>query len=187
MLLTTALLSFDPNIKGAFIYRLITILTLLKDTLPNPISISQLLGGEHYEQPFKYKPPRLPAEPTHPGDGLGPIDFLSAPNTPIVCNHLTVAASDWIGGRDGEMGRRTRRTIGGWWRRNRERGRTTCAWADTAEMQDATPPVFMFSVVWIIALEQVFNWISLLASLEVSEPSMSMHQSNPPLSLSVAH
>lgn len=50
----TALLSFDLHIKGAFIFGLITIVTLLKDTLSNPISITQLLRGEHYEQPFKY-------------------------------------------------------------------------------------------------------------------------------------
>lgn len=67
---STAPLSFDLHIKGAFIFGLITILTLLKDTLSNPISISQLLGEEHYEHPFKYNslPPHhhhhLPSNPS---------------------------------------------------------------------------------------------------------------------------
>lgn len=115
------------------------ILTLLKDTPSNPLSISQLLGGEHYEQPFNSPhplprqaappppPPLLPVEPTPPGDGLGPIDFPDALNTPILCWHLTVTASDGIGGRDGEMGRGMRRTTSGWRERNHERGKNdTC-------------------------------------------------------------
>ncbi len=57
-----ALLSLHLHIKGAFIFGLITILTLFKDTPSNPISISQLLVGEHYDShltppiPFLVKP-----------------------------------------------------------------------------------------------------------------------------------
>ncbi len=65
----TVLLWFDLHIKGAFTVGLITILTLFKDTLSCPLSMIELLGGEHYENPFKYNSP-LPLKPLLPNQSL---------------------------------------------------------------------------------------------------------------------